>query len=125
MIASVYLGLNLAYSFWLKHIPLLDVLILAVFYVLRVAAGVTLVNVERFSPWLYLVTIFLALFIGVGKRRAEMTFNCRRVEISPACPGFGYTIPLLDQLTIIVSTAPLSRTAYTLFLRPTSRQMTS
>ncbi len=115
VIASVYLGLNLAYSFWLKHIPLLDVLILAVFYVLRVAAGVTLVDVERFSPWLYLVTIFLALFIGVGKRRAEMTLIAGGLKSHRRVLD-GYTIPLLDQLTIIVSTVTIiTYSLYTFF----------
>jgi 4-hydroxybenzoate polyprenyltransferase len=56
LVALVYLILNLIYSKWLKHIPLIDVLVLASFYVIRVIAGVTLIKVERFSPWLYIVT---------------------------------------------------------------------
>ncbi len=113
--AIAYLLGNLAYSFWLKHIPLLDVLILASFYVLRVAAGVILVVVERFSPWLYVVTIFAALFIGIGKRRAEMQL---------AVSGEGhhrpvlksYTVGLLDQLTMIVSTITIiTYSLYTFF----------
>jgi 4-hydroxybenzoate polyprenyltransferase len=52
IIAGVYFITNLAYSKWLKHIPLLDVIILASSYVLRVGAGVSLIHVERFSPWL-------------------------------------------------------------------------
>jgi 4-hydroxybenzoate polyprenyltransferase len=50
LLAYVYWGLNLAYSLWLKHQVILDVLALASGYVLRVAAGVPLVQVERFSP---------------------------------------------------------------------------
>ena len=50
----------------------IDVLALASFYVIRVAAGVTIINVDRFSPWLYIATTFLALFLGIGKRRAEL-----------------------------------------------------
>jgi 4-hydroxybenzoate polyprenyltransferase len=106
LIGITYLALNLAYSFSLKHVPILDVMVLAVFYVLRVGAGVSLVDVERFSPWLYAFTIFLALFIGIGKRRAEMTLlaeganNHRRVLD-------GYSLPLLDQMTIIVSSATI------------------
>jgi 4-hydroxybenzoate polyprenyltransferase len=102
IIALIYFGINLAYSIWLKHIPLIDVLIIAACYVLRVAAGVVLITVERFSPWLYIVTTLFALFIGFGKRRAELTLlegeakSHRRVLD-------GYNIPLLDQLITIVS----------------------
>lgn len=102
LICLAYLLLNLAYSKWLKHIPILDVMILASFYVLRVGAGVVLIVVARFSPWLYVFTTFLALYLGIGKRRAELALltdnaNSHRKVLE------GYTIPLLDQLTIIVS----------------------
>lgn len=102
IVALVYFGINFAYSTWLKHIPLIDVLIIAACYVLRVAAGVVLITVQRFSPWLYIVTTLFALFIGFGKRRAELSLlegeakSHRRVLD-------GYNIPLLDQLITIVS----------------------
>ena len=105
-LALSYLLLNIAYTFRLKHVPILDVLVLATFYVMRVGAGVLLVDVERFSPWIYASTIFLALLIGLGKRRAEMTLleadahTHRRVLD-------GYTIPYLDELIGIVCTATL------------------
>ncbi|HBX68309.1 MAG TPA: decaprenyl-phosphate phosphoribosyltransferase, partial [Chloroflexi bacterium] len=73
IICLIYLLLNLAYSKWLKHIVLLDIIVLASFYVIRVAAGVTLIDVQRFSPWIYIFTTFLALLIGTGKRRAELS----------------------------------------------------
>ncbi len=101
-ISLAYFLINLAYSQWLKHIPLIDVLIIAAGFVLRVAAGVMLITVERFSPWLYVVTTLFALYIGFGKRRAELALlaananNHRRVLE-------GYTIPFLDQLITIVS----------------------
>jgi len=102
MIGLIYLILNLAYSAWLKHTPILDVMILASFYVLRVGAGVVLINVHQFSPWLYLFTTFLALFLGIGKRRAELQLlaegaNTHRKSLE------GYTLSLLDQLILIVS----------------------
>ena len=112
LIVLTYFLLNLAYSKWLKHIPIIDVIILASFYVIRVAAGVVLIDVMRFSPWLYVVTTLLALFIGFGKRRAELTLleedaiNHRRVLE-------GYTIPLLDQFITIVSGTTI--VAYSLY----------
>lgn len=113
LLALVYLLLNMAYSKWLKHIPILDVLVLASFYVLRVGAGVELIHVARFSPWLYIFTIFLALFLGVGKRRAELNLladaaNSHRPVLE------GYSLPLLDQLiTIVTSLTIITYSLYT------------
>ncbi|HIQ08872.1 MAG TPA: decaprenyl-phosphate phosphoribosyltransferase, partial [Anaerolineaceae bacterium] len=73
LVALGYFLLNLAYSFALKHIPLIDVLAIAAGFLLRVQAGVSLIHVQRFSPWLYVVTSLLALFLGFGKRRAELS----------------------------------------------------
>jgi 4-hydroxybenzoate polyprenyltransferase len=103
LILVVYLVINLLYSRWLKHVAILDVLIISSGFVLRVAAGVALVYpVERFSPWLYMITILFSLYIGLGKRRAEM--NLLAEDASSHRKVFdGYTIPLLDQYITIVS----------------------
>jgi 4-hydroxybenzoate polyprenyltransferase len=71
-IIVLYASLNLAYSFKLKHVVIIDVLIVAAGFVLRVAAGVPLVQVARFSPWLYVCMALLALFLGFAKRRQEL-----------------------------------------------------
>lgn len=106
LIGLTYLVLNLAYSAWLKHEPILDVMILASFYVLRVAAGVSLIVVTRFSPWLYVFTTFLALYLGIGKRRAEL--NLLADEANSHRRSLGeYTIPLLDQLILIVCSSSI------------------
>jgi 4-hydroxybenzoate polyprenyltransferase len=112
VMAVIYLVVNLFYSKWIKHIPLLDVIVLASFYVIRVAAGVAIIQVERFSPWLYVVTTLLALYIGFGKRRAELTLlkdnvGARRRVLD------GYNLTLLDQLITIVSGSTL--VAYSLY----------
>jgi 4-hydroxybenzoate polyprenyltransferase len=112
-VLAVYLLMNLAYSGWLKHIPIVDVFIIAAGFVLRVEAGVTLIVVERFSPWLYLVTTLGSLFLGFGKRRAELTLlnlgaGSHRKVLD------GYNIPLLDQyITIILAATIVSFSFYT------------
>lgn len=111
-VMGAYFLLNLAYSKWFKHAPILDVLIIAAGFVLRVAAGVTLIRVERFSPWLYVVTTLLSLFLGFGKRRAELALlegdaGSHRKVLE------GYTIPLLDQYIMIVSGTTI--VAYSLY----------
>ena len=111
-ILSTYFVLNLAYSTRLKHIPLLDVLIIAAGFVLRVGGGVSLIQVERFSPWLYVVTTLFALYIGFGKRRAELTLLTDKADTHRRVLD-GYNIPLLDQLITIVSATTI--VAYSLY----------
>ncbi len=102
----VYLLLNMVYSAWLKHAPIIDVMILASFYVIRVGAGAALIEVHRFSPWLYVFTTFLALYLGIGKRRAEL--NLLADEANEHRKSLGsYTLPLLDQLILIVSSSAI------------------
>jgi 4-hydroxybenzoate polyprenyltransferase len=112
ILCAIYFLLNILYSKWLKHIPILDVMIIAAGFVIRVAAGVSLIKVERFSPWLYMVTTLLSLFIGFGKRRAELVLlsedaNQHRIVFE------GYSIPFLDQLITIVSSTTVI--AYSLY----------
>ncbi len=112
-VVLTYLLLMLAYSAWLKHIPVLDVLIIAAGFVLRVHAGVTLIQVERFSPWLYIVTTLLALYLGFGKRRAELSLLAQAAGDHRKVLD-GYTLPLLDQyITIVSSTTIIAYALYT------------
>ena len=112
-IIAAYFILMLAYSLWLKHIALIDVMIIAAGFVLRVAAGVIIIETERFSPWLFVATVFLALFIGLGKRRSEIEL------LNTKAPSHrrvldGYTLELLDQLlTIVLSTTLMTYCLYT------------
>lgn len=113
VILAIYLVTNLLYSRWLKHVAILDVLIISSGFVLRVAAGVVLISpVERFSPWLYMITVLFSLYIGLGKRRAEM--NLLAQDASAHRKVFdGYTLPLLDQYITIVS--GMTIVAYSLY----------
>lgn len=107
-----YFIINIAYSKWLKHIPILDVLIIASGFVLRVHAGVTLIEVERFSPWLYVLMTLLSLFLGFGKRRAELALLAHGAGSHRKVLD-GYTLPLLDQYIMIVSSTTV--VAYSLY----------
>ena len=112
LILTVYLAINVLYSRWLKHVSILDVMIISSGFVLRVAAGVALITVERFSPWLYMITILFSLYIGLGKRRAEMNLLAHGAS-SHRRVFDGYTIPLLDQYITIVS--GMTIVAYSLY----------
>lgn len=113
-VALIYFVVNLAYSKWLKHVPILDVLVLASCYVLRVAAGVSVIQVERFSPWLYVVTTLFALYIGFGKRRAELMVLVPENGQSHRKVLSGYSLEFVDQLiTIVSSTTIIAYSLYT------------
>lgn len=113
LVGLAYLALSLAYDLWLKHIVLIDVLVLAGGYLARAIAGAVVILVPV-SPWLYVCTLLLALFVGLCKRRAEL------VLVEAANPGghsrpvlSGYTTHLLDQLIAIVTATTIM--AYTLY----------
>jgi 4-hydroxybenzoate polyprenyltransferase len=113
LILAAYLVINLLYSRWLKHVSILDVLIISSGFVLRVAAGVALIYpVERFSPWLYMITILFSLYVGLGKRRAELNLLAQGASAHRKVFE-GYTLPLLDQYITIVS--GMTIVAYSLY----------
>ena len=112
-VLTFYFVMMLAYTKWLKHIPILDVMIISAGFVLRVHAGVTLISVERFSPWLYVITTLGALYLGFGKRRAELSLLADGAKSHRRVLD-GYTIPLLDQyITIVSGTTILAYSLYT------------
>jgi len=105
-IVLAYFLLNLAYSFALKHVVIIDVMVVASGFVLRVAAGVVVAEAERFSPWLYVCTIFLALFVAIGKRRHELTLLAEGADSHRKILN-EYTIPFLDEMIHVVTTGAL------------------
>jgi 4-hydroxybenzoate polyprenyltransferase len=110
-IAVAYMALSALYSLVLKHLVLVDLFAIAAGFVLRVVAGAVAVGV-RVSPWLYVCTILVALFLGLAKRRQELT------TLEAAAGGHRrnlseYTIDLVDQLTNIVTSATIM--AYSLY----------
>lgn len=117
LLIVAFLLLNLAYSFYLKHIPIVDALTIAVCFLLRVGGGVLIISVERFSPWMYVCMVLLALYISFGKRRSEILLledgasNHRRVLS-------GYSLPLLDSYIHIVSAATIICYSFYTFSAP-------
>ena len=114
----IYLVLQVAYSFWLKNVVILDVLLIALGFLLRVVAGIVVIEVSRFSPWLYVVTGFAALFLAVGKRRQELIMlGDRAADFRPAYRN--YNLALLDDMLRMVTTGTLlSYALYTFESRP-------
>ena len=111
LVAVGYLVLTLAYTFVLKHLVLIDLFAIAAGFVLRAVGGAVVVAVPV-SPWLYVCTVLAALFLGLAKRRQELTLlqveavNHRR-NLSE------YTVDLVDQLLNVVTSATIM--AYSLY----------
>ncbi len=112
LIAIGYVVLQIAYSFRLKNVVIIDVMSIAAGFVLRVMAGVAVVHVERFSPWLYVCTTLLALFIAVGKRRHEMFLLQSNANEHRAILG-EYSMQLINEMISILSSTTII--AYSLY----------
>jgi 4-hydroxybenzoate polyprenyltransferase len=113
VLVGVYLALQVAYSFWLKNVVIVDVLVLAVGFVLRVASGAALVDAERFSPWLYVCIVLLALFLGFSKRRGELVLLQENANDYRAILQ-EYSLPLLDEMiSVVTATTVLAYSLYT------------
>ena len=111
-----FAGLQAAYSFSLKHVVLLDVLVIGSLFVIRAAAGAAAVDV-RISPWLLLCTALLALFLALAKRRGELVLV--GAQHTPGRPVLeGYSLELVDQLVAIVAASTvIAYSLYTLTAR--------
>ena len=96
LVLGVYFLMNLGYSFGLKNIAILDMLIVAMGFVLRVKAGAIIANVES-TAWLIIMTCLLALFMAIGKRRDDLLLqdssgSTMRKSLS------GYNLNFLDTM---------------------------
>ncbi len=108
-----YLVIQIAYTFWFKHVVLLDVFIITTGFVLRIAAGVTIIDVQRFSPWLYVFGGFLALFMALGKRRHELVLLGDNARSHRAILN-EYNLDFIDRmLGVVMTSAIVSYSLYT------------
>lgn len=99
-ITIAYLVNTLTYSFFFKHVVIIDVMMIATGFVFRAIAGAIAIDVAA-SPWFFLCTAFLALFIGFNKRRAELVALGERTETRKNLQD--YTPNLLREFQAIVT----------------------
>lgn len=117
IIITGYLLLQIAYSLILKNIVIVDVLTIAAGFVLRVAGGVALVEAARFSPWLYVFTVLLALFLGLGKRREELVLLKDKATHTRTILN-EYNMPFLDEMIAVVTAGTVMTYAFYTFSAP-------
>lgn len=110
-----YLLLQVAYTAGLKRVPLLDVILIALGFVLRALSGAVVLDVA-ISPWLVLCAFFLALFLALCKRRHEKAAAPATSPSATRAALDGYSRHLLDHLIAVsASTVLVSYSIYTLW----------
>lgn len=110
-IVLTYLILNILYSFWLKTLPLLELFIVAINFVLRVLAGCAIIAVKP-SHWILVVTFFLAFLMVVVKRKSEIT-QLQGNAVNHRAVLKAYSVGFLNTLVYIAATITI--TAYLLY----------
>jgi 4-hydroxybenzoate polyprenyltransferase len=109
-VAAIYLTSNFAYSLKLKQVSLIDVMLVAMGFVLRVEAGAALIRVEP-SVWILTCTGLLALFLALAKRRDDIV---KRLDGSHRSALAGYNKPFIDaSITAVVGGLLVSYLIYT------------
>ncbi|HWR40011.1 MAG TPA: decaprenyl-phosphate phosphoribosyltransferase [Patescibacteria group bacterium] len=118
ILLAAYFVMNMAYTFHLKHVVILDVMIIAAGFVFRAIGGALVVDLP-FTPWFLMCAMWLALFLAISKRRHEMRLMSAGNGLLPAGPESSrrvlafYTAELLNQLISVVTTATII--SYSLF----------
>jgi len=121
LVVLVYISIMVLYSLWLKQQVILDVFTIATGFILRVVAGAAATGVYL-SPWLLLCTVFLSLFIALGKRRHELyLLNDNAAEHRSALSS--YSFAFIDQMVGIATSATIISYSLYTFLAPTNRNL--
>ena len=116
LLLGLYVALNLVYSWRLKQVPVVDVSIIAAGFMLRLLAGTSAVGIPP-SRWLLLTGIFIALFLGFSKRKAESFHD----EASHRAVMAHYPPALLD--TYMAATMTATLTTYSLYATSAEAQL--
>ena len=101
-VIAAYALLNVAYTFYLKHLPVVDIFTIAIGFVLRVYAGAMALSVPV-SSWMFITTLCLALFLAAVKRRQELSQS--GIEGRQVLKK--YTVGLVDRYAEMSATAAL------------------
>jgi len=107
----LYLAINVAYTLYLKHIPIVDIIVIAIGFVIRIFIGGSVAQV-KISPWIIIMTFLLALFLALAKRRDDVLIflddgNRSRKVID------GYNLSFID--ASMVSFATITIVAYMMY----------
>jgi decaprenyl-phosphate phosphoribosyltransferase len=97
----LYLALNISYTVKLKHFPLIDILIIALGFVIRITVGGVVTGLTLY-PWIIVMTFLLALFLAVGKRRDDVLLFMNSGERVRKSIN-GYTVNFIDSIMVVLA----------------------
>lgn len=117
---ALFAVVNFAYTRWLKHLVIFDVCCIASGYVFRLLAGIYALH-DIPTTWITLCTLFLAIFLAVAKRRAELSVTHDEVKVQRPVL-LQYTLPFLD--TLLNSSATMTVLCYALFTASSGKNPT-
>jgi decaprenyl-phosphate phosphoribosyltransferase len=110
IVLALYVVQNVAYNFWLKQVSILDVLCIAIGFVLRIYAGGQLIGIIP-TVWIVACTLLLALFLAFAKRRDDLVLG---VDDEHRLSLTGYNLPFIDaSLAIVLAALVVSYLLYT------------
>ena len=113
LVGLAFLVVEIAYSFLFANFVILDVLAIAVAFILRVMAGSVIAEATRFSPWLYVCGSLLALFLALCKRRQELIELGERAPLHRKVLA-DYSSPLLvEMISVVTSSTVIAYSLYT------------
>ncbi|MCH8034237.1 MAG: decaprenyl-phosphate phosphoribosyltransferase [Bacteroidetes bacterium] len=99
---TAFIILNIIYSFWFKHIVILDVFSIAAGFSIRVLAGAVVISVP-ISSWLILTTMFISLFLGVMKRHSELILVAESENAPSRKVLSQYSLNFADQMATVAA----------------------
>jgi 4-hydroxybenzoate polyprenyltransferase len=113
IVLIAYFVQHVIYSYWLKNVVILDIFAIAFGFVLRTVAGIVVISVTNFSPWLYAFVGLLSLFLAIGKRRQELILLGEEAAIQHRPAYKDYNLPFLDDmLRLSFTSAAITYTLY-------------
>ncbi|XOB61317.1 UbiA prenyltransferase family protein [Campylobacterota bacterium DY0563] len=116
----IYIIMNIAYSFFLKHVAILDIVIIAIGFIIRLFIGSFISNVHL-SKWIVIMTFLLALFLALAKRRDDVLIFMDTGEKTRKVID-GYNLKFLDiSMSIMASVVIVAYISYTASIEATQR----
>jgi decaprenyl-phosphate phosphoribosyltransferase len=123
-LTGIYMANNLLYSFRLKHIPILDITLLSVGFVLRLYIGEAAGNGETaLSMWIVLCTFLLALFLALAKRRDDVLLSAEGKKVRKAIDGYNLEF-INGAMMVMASVVIVSYISYCISKETTTRLKT-
>jgi 4-hydroxybenzoate polyprenyltransferase len=119
-ILAAFVGINFLYDLGLRAVPIADVIVVALGFVLRVQAGIEAITAPA-SSWILLCMFFLALLLALGKRRGELLLASRADGAPTRKVLAAYSVPFLDSLlAITAATALVCYSLYAVTVQPSA-----